>query len=214
MIPEHYESVAREMLTEYIQPYHSVLEGGAGIGAVTSVLREGAGFVVAFEPQLEAYLTICDNNPHVFAFCMALSDGPRSLRLHVAEDIGNTSFSEAPDYASYDGFAIQKEQSFPAMPIQVVQDHLLVNALVLDMEGYEIKILRAADLTGVDLVALELHPHRVPAEVIDEGIARLEREGFELAEEREAHPLLPWYDEPIPFPEPGLVYRVYTRSSG
>ncbi len=73
------------------------------------------------------------------------------------------------------------------MAIDVVLAELRPNVLIVDIEGAEVEVLADCDLSTVELIIIEMHPHVVGPEPIERLRARFLKEGFAAIRELESH---------------------------
>lgn len=192
-----YERTPRKMVREHIRKGDRVLEAGAGIGGVTSEMVDVADFVVACEPQEQAYQKLVENVPDAAALPVAL--GVRDLEeitLYREDEWWNTSFWSS-DKTGKSGYLKETWRTYPCVDVNRMIRAFAIDVLVMDCEGYESVILGAVDLAPLRMVAVEIHPKKSRPAVLGAALKRLEVAGFEIVAEEGVHA------------DPSLLYRIY-----
>lgn len=197
--PGH-ESTPRRLVRNHIRSGDRVLEVGAGIGGVTSEMVEVADFVIACEPQEDAFSSLVSNVPEAVALPLGVTIGGTELKLYRTPEFWNTSFWLPETEQNQPKKKQQLGRTFLSVDANRIIRSLNINVLVMDCEGYESVILNGLDSFALDqlrMVAVELHPKKCRTVLLRDGLERLTEAGFEMVEEELAHP------------EPGLFFRVY-----
>ncbi|SFT07422.1 methyltransferase, FkbM family [Sulfitobacter marinus] len=145
-----------------IKPGDRVIEMGAGSGTVGAILTKNISEVqiLSFEanpnllPAINALYEhngLSDRNTVRNNAVVAGEDAPETINFYVRKNfLGSRVFAE------------NNEPETQMVQVETVQYETLRkefphNVLMLDIEGAELDFLRAADLSDVDLVIIELH---------------------------------------------------------
>lgn len=188
-------------MRNHIEEGDRVLEVGAGIGGVTSEMVGVADFVIACEPQEDAFSSLVNNVPEAVALPLGVTIGGTELKLYRTPEFWNTSFWLPEEEQNQPKKKQQLGRTFLSVDANRIIRSLDINVLVMDCEGYESVILNGLDTLGqLRMVAVELHPKKCRTVLLRDGLERLTEAGFGIAEEELAHP------------EPGLYYRIYLAS--
>lgn len=156
-----YEEHQLQLVGDYVTPEHRVLEGGAGVGVVSRLLSERAGFVISFEGNKELMEAAERNAPRAFVLWGQLGSG--------GVDTG-------------DGFGVEQGRTAPVVPPDLAIHYHDLNTIVLDIEGAEVDVLMRANLDPVVLIIFEWHEDMVEDGSREQVEKRLTSEGFERAE--------------------------------
>lgn len=132
---------------------HRVLEGGAGMGVTTILIDRQAEYIISFEA-----------NPEVAAVAKRNQKRNKSsakvVNAALGTKDGSVYFNFSPDV--WDSRIINRKNTSKKVKVvdaQRVIDENKINALVLDVEGEEEKILDNIDLSPIKLMIIELHSH-------------------------------------------------------
>ena len=170
-----YEAEEARACRNNLQPGDRVLELGGGIGLISVISAQicGSENVVTYEanPSLEA---IIRRN-------YQLNGVAPQLRLKaISTQRGSTTF-----FANSNVLSSSLIQRKGASGIDVeldsigdVCEELRPTCIVCDIEGAEIDVLPAADLSDVRLLVVEVHPHVVGEEKVAALIRHIEAQGF------------------------------------
>lgn len=117
-----------------------VVDAGANIGAHTVALARMAGFVHAFEPQRQVYYTLCGNVAlnhlhNVRCHHAALGDTDERIKIQMLDD-GTPNNLGAFSIGA--GGPLLDEVDVKRLDIRC-------NFLKIDVEGYELEVLRGAE---------------------------------------------------------------------
>ena len=171
-----YELPERELVRAAVRPGDKVVEIGTGLGVVSLLCNRlaGSGNVLSYEANAALETAIREN--------FALNAMTPRLRLRaVTTDGAPISFFRNDNIVSssiYDrGLAAQKVD-VESDPIDRVLAEEQANVLVMDVEGAEISLLQAADLSHLREIIVELHPHVVGDAATDAMIASICARGF------------------------------------
>lgn len=154
-----YEANEARRVRRAIRPRDHVLELGAGLGVITSIIAAVEGVRVwSFEADPRTALLAqrvvdrnCGGNV-VFTNGLLAAGPPRSVSFYQRADFWMSSrFAEQGPYEQVIEITSRDIDSF-------IETHG-VNVLVMDIEGAELELLQNALLPGVERVFLELHDH-------------------------------------------------------
>ncbi|WP_045392451.1 FkbM family methyltransferase [Falsirhodobacter sp. alg1] len=173
-----YEAKEARQVRDLLLPGDRVLELGAGIGVITSVMAQ--------TPDVQIWSF--DANPGTVAL---------ARRVAEANDISNVVFEHgllSSGGASDHIFYIRRDFWMSSMiesqgPFETtisitstnIDEYITrqsINVLVMDVEGAEREILGGADLKGIDRVFLELHDHLYGLTGVREIFASMDKRGF------------------------------------
>lgn len=199
--PTH-EQGERELVRKYVPSSARVLEGGAGIGGVTRELTERASFVVSCEPQYSIYEQARRNAPDALLLPLPLTPQGEPVQLHVAREWWNTSIVKMED--------LTEVQWYPTVSASDLINRMNIDTLVLDIEGYEVEFFSelGSALNNINLIIMEVHPHRVPPEEILGLLEYLSMGELKEIERIESHPM---QNNPTKYPDPGLISVVFSK---
>lgn len=169
-----YEAVEAELVKGILKPSDRVLEVGTGIGFVSILCAKLAseGHVTSYEANPALEQIIRDN--------YALNDLSPDLRMKaVTVDGSPIRFFADPNILSsslIDRDIASNEITVDSDPIADVMAEVAPNVIVMDVEGAEVDLLPAADLSNVRAMVVEVHPHIV-------GVAKIAAMDEALAEQ-------------------------------
>ena len=172
-----YEEFECELVKRIVRTGDHVLEIGTGIGLVSllSTRMAGEGNVLSYEanPALEEVIRgNYERNgwePNLRMRAVTVDGGP--LTFYQNENIVSSSTIERK--------LEQREITIDSDPIAEVIGRHRPDVIVMNVEGAEIDLLTAPDLSGVRAIVVETHPHIVGAEATDAMLAHLHAQGFE-----------------------------------
>jgi FkbM family methyltransferase len=147
---------------------HRVLEGGSGIGVTTILLDKRAEFVISFEAN-PVMADAARKNQALNGSSAKIIDGA------IGVGSGVVKFDVKPDL--WDSKLSSKNSSGKKVKLFDTADIIRenrINALVLDVEGEEEKILKSIDLSPIKLIIVELHSHVDKESILE----RLQEAGF------------------------------------
>lgn len=174
-----YEREEFHLVRKYLKPTDRTLEVGAGLGIMSSLCASicGSEAVVSYEANSSLKKAILKN--------YELNNVSPELRIKaLAESEGETVFHFHHNF--YSSSLVERENSV-AETVQcdainaVIAEHK-ATAIVMDVEGAEIDLLPIADLTDIQTLIVETHPHIVGEEKTAKLIGHLEECGFKLHE--------------------------------
>lgn len=154
-----YEANEARRIPRAIRPGDRVLELGAGLGVITSIIAAIEDVRVwSFEADPETARLAkrvvdlnCKENV-VLANGILAAGPPRRMTFYQRSDFWMSSgFAEQGPYERAIEIASGDVDAF-------ISQHR-INALVMDVEGAELDLLQHAQLAGVERVFLELHDH-------------------------------------------------------
>lgn len=142
-----------------------VLEVGAGLGVVGGVVRLNSKVarVLSFEanPELIPVIRALHDLNGLSDMCegievrnqvlVAGEDAPAALDFHIRSSFLGSSLINANDRPS-------RVVQVPTVPFEEVCVELDPNVLLMDIEGGELDLLRAMDLSGFRAIVIEFHP--------------------------------------------------------
>lgn len=158
-----YESDETRSLPEVVRDGDRVLELGAGMGFVSTILasRTRAASIVAMEanPLLIPFIDRVHRLNGVAARVEVLNGvasvgrtAQTSARFYARRDFWMSSLSPEP-------YAYEQVFDVPLRPLDELLAERRINMIVCDIEGGEVALLPEADLSGVDRVYVEVHDH-------------------------------------------------------
>ena len=177
-----YETHECDLVERMVRPGDRVLEIGTGIGLVSLVATRlcGEGHVSSCEANPDLESVIRENyrlngwTPDLTMRAVT-SDG-RDLPFFRS---GNVLSSSAID-RGLAGDRIVVE----SLAINDLIDEHRPSVVIMDVEGSEVEILPAADLSRVRIIIVEMHPHIMGKEKIAILVGDMEARGFQLADTR------------------------------
>lgn len=176
-----YEGPERTIAKKVLQPGMSVVEIGAGLGIVgllAARLTKG-GKVVSYEanPHLEGAIR------HNYSLNAA---APKLNMRAVTLDGLPVTFYRNDNIVS----SSLLEREIDSKPITVdsvrFDDVIAENkpdVLIMDVEGAEVSLLGQSDLSGIQHIIVELHPHIVGEDAINNLVREINTKGFSIAEQ-------------------------------
>ena len=175
-----YEAHECDLVERVVRSGDRVLEIGAGIGLVSLVATRlcGEGHVFSYEanPDLEPVIR---KNYRLNGWTPDLtmravtSDG-RDLPFFRSSNVVSSSVVDrnlAGDRIVVESLAIN----------DLIDEHR-PSVVIMDVEGSEVDLLSAADLSRVRILIAEMHPHIVGKEKITMLVGDIETRGFRLAD--------------------------------
>ncbi|SDU39925.1 FkbM family methyltransferase [Stappia sp. ES.058] len=172
---ESYEEPERKLVRVALTPQDRVLEIGAGIGLVSLTCAKicGSDKVLSYEPNplmgplIKKNYALNRLKPNLRTKAIAVEPGTSDF--HIAENIFSSSM--------YDRNLGGKTR-VECDGIQETMSEFQPTALVLDVEGAEVDLLPVADLSSVDKIIVEVHPHVVGEGRIEDLRSYLRLAGF------------------------------------
>jgi len=157
-----YEQKESEAVLRQIRPQDMVLELGAGMGYMSTLMAKKLGVkqVHAFEanPAMIPYIRSVHaangvENVTVHNALLGAEDG--AVTFYVRGDFVASSMED--NLGDKHGGVIARE-TVPVRPVSQVMEEIQPTALVCDIEGAEADLLPLMDLGGVRVAIVELHP--------------------------------------------------------
>jgi len=173
-----YESKEAELVSKYITDRDVVMEIGAGIGFLSSLCAKIVGDTNVF--AYEANPQLIDLMRHVHQINEVspkinnglLGNGKSTRTFWLEKDYWASSLIQG----SSDATPIQVEQ----IDFNEELNKIRPSFLIVDIEGGEYDLLRHADLTHVEKIVIEVHPHALGYTKISEIFGWLFDAGFAL----------------------------------
>ena len=170
----------RSLVVDRLRDDDVVMELGGGIGmvAIACAQRIGSERVVSYEanPELEALIRdnyeLNDVSPTLRMMMLGAEEGTRTF--HLAERFSHSS-------AQLGGDGTRPVE----VPVGAVDQHLAEvspTVLVVDIQGGEVEFFDEADLSGVRLLLVELHPFIIGLSGVRSVRGALRSAGFEVVE--------------------------------
>lgn len=177
-----YERFERLMVEAHVNPGDRVLEIGVGIGLISLVAasRAGAENVFSYEANPAVEDLIRRN------YALNGLSPQLTMKAVTADGRALTFYQDAKVLSSsiFDRKLEGGEVTVESEAIQTLIDRHSPNVLVMDVEGAELEILPAADLSGIDKIIVELHPHVIGADKVEALVADLVAQGFTLTDKQ------------------------------
>jgi len=176
IIKGSYEQPERILVRDAIRTGDKVVEIGTGVGAVSLLCNKlaGVGNVTSFEANAALEPIIREN--------FALNGLEPRLNLRaVTVDGQPITFFRDPKVVSSSVIDLGLKTDtviVESLPINQVLAENAAAVLVMDVEGAEIELLGAADLSGLREIVVELHPHIVGEDATETMIAAIKSRGF------------------------------------
>lgn len=155
-----FEAEESAQIREIVRPGDRVLEVGAGIGFISTLLSrcDEVESVLAVEanPLLMDYMTRVhvENGVTKVVRCNAVltNAAEHSMRFYLRDDFWMGSLMPGPNpyHATVD---------VPTLNLNEVLRREAISLIVCDVEGAEVSFFDGADLAGVDRIFVELHDH-------------------------------------------------------
>jgi FkbM family methyltransferase len=190
-----YEREERALLAETVEPGDVVLELGTGLGVISTLAAQlvgPTGSVHSFEanPRLE------DDIRRVYAangvapdfHAYPLGAEERDLELFVSSNFFSSSTVDHGQEAT--------KVVVHQRPIAEVVERLRPTYLIMDVEGAEVELVPAVDMSSIRKVLLEVHPHKVGPGPVSEVVASLLDRGLCLDTRRSARDVLYFFRPP------------------
>lgn len=155
-----FEAAEARQIPHIVRPGDSVLEIGAGIGFISTLLarQPSVSRIVAVEanPHLLGYMArlhALNGVEKVRRVNAVLTNGPApSATFYLRRDFWMGSLSAEPN-------AYLDTAEVPTMSLDALLREEAVTLIVCDVEGAEADLFEGADLRGVDRIYVETHDH-------------------------------------------------------
>ena len=167
----------RDLLARALREGDRVLELGGGIGmvAIECARRIGGDRVTSYEANPELESLIRDN--------YALNGVEPELRMAmVGREAGSRDFHLAERFSHSSVYDVGESERRVSVPVHAFGDvvaQVRPSVMVIDIQGAERELLAHAELPGVRLILVELHPHIVGLAGLLAIARRLRAQGFE-----------------------------------
>ncbi|MBZ4021052.1 hypothetical protein CKO11_01065 [Rhodobacter sp. TJ_12] len=178
-----YEKPEIDGLWRVLRPGDRIIELGAGLGVVTALASRAVGQdgrILAYEANanlLQDTKTFLDRH------------GATNVELRHAVLVPNATPGETRDFHVSRVFAVSslvphagstrhKTVSVPAENPDDAIARFRPDVLICDIEGGEVDLIPALDLSSLRAVVIEMHPRRVSAEQLDAVRISMERQGL------------------------------------
>jgi FkbM family methyltransferase len=177
LFQKRYEHQEFLLISEALEPRDRVLEVGSGIGFIGIACAKicGQDNILSYEPNPTMKPVIEKN--------YALNGMRANLRSRVlATESGDVQFFFDEEILSSSLFDRRHggATTIKADSISEVLKSYAPSVLVMDVEGAEIELLRCCDLSSVDKIVIEMHPHIVGAKKIKSLCEFLNKEGYSI----------------------------------
>jgi FkbM family methyltransferase len=173
-----YEQHECELVKAHLRPGDRVLEIGCGIGLVSILAARvcGEGHVFSYEanPEMEPVIqaNYALNGLQPILTMQAVTADGRDLTFHRQDNVLSSSI--------YDRGIGAQEITIPSTAIDDALAAAQAKVVIMDVEGAEEELLPAADLTGVQTMSIEMHPHIIGEDRVCDLSDGLVAQGFEL----------------------------------
>ncbi|MDX0630158.1 FkbM family methyltransferase [Sinorhizobium medicae] len=176
MYREVYEDTERNILLKILKPSARVLEIGTGVGFIAALAAAicGQDNVSTYEANSSLASLIRDNSrlnqlePHLVLKAVT-SDG-RTVSFHQAENVISSSIFDRKIV----GHTIEVE----SVKFSHILDRHRPDVLIMDVEGAEDELLRIPGFGSVQHIPVELQPHIIGRDKVDELKRIVELRGF------------------------------------
>ncbi len=177
-----YEEHECELVKRVVRPGHRVLEIGTGIGLVSLLATRlaGEGQVLsceanpALEPVIRANYALNGWTPQLKM--VAVTGSPGEVTFHQNDNLLSSS--------RIDRKLAGREITVPSIAISALIGEHRPDTIIMDVEGSEIELLGAADLSEVSFLIVEMHPHIVGVDRINDLLRKLNADGFRIADQK------------------------------
>lgn len=175
LLQKQYEDQEFVLVREALSPDDKVLEAGAGIGFIGIACARicGQDSILSYEPN-PAMKPVIEKN-------YVLNGMQANLRSKVlSTTAGEVEFFFSEGVLS-SSLVDRKHGGATRVQSDAIADVVEAygpTALVIDVEGAEIDLLRGCDLDGVGKIIIEMHPHIVGGDKIEDLLAYLAGKGF------------------------------------
>lgn len=170
-----------------LRPGDRIVEMGAGSGIVGSIFAKNIDDlrIYSFEanPDLIPHIAehyarndVADVITLQNRIVVSADDAPATLEFHISENFLGSQMSDT-DLVANSRIATIETENYAELTSQTPH-----NVLVMDIEGAELEFLRHADLSGIDLIMIELHPKIYGVEGAQECRSILTSSGFSIEE--------------------------------
>lgn len=181
-----YEHVEREIVQRSLRPGDRVFEIGSAVGAVSMTAAKivGPAAVMTFEANpriaedaranfVRNGLTDISSRTAVLLNRRRFATAPATMDFHVSRDF----WASRLDPGKWVGDVVEVVKIETACLEDEIAAHR-ANVLICDIEGGEIDLLTEADLAGIRLIIMEVHPSAVGEAAVDALISAFFAQGF------------------------------------
>lgn len=171
-----YEDSERDLIKSILGPKNRVLEIGCGIGFISILARKICthGHVRSYEanPKMEALIrkNYALNNLEPDLIMKAVTVDGSDVEFFVDDGIISSS--------TIDRGRDHTKTIVNSDALDTVLNDFKPDTLIMDVEGAEIGLLGQSSLSGVKNIVVEMHPHIVGSEKIQNLIDNLEKKNF------------------------------------
>ena len=174
-----YETEEAEQIPQIVRPADIVLEIGAGIGFISTLLsrQRRVSRIIAVEanPLLMDYMTRLHHVNRVRKVrrvnAVLTNEPVKNKTMYLREDFWMGSLMEGPN-------PFVDTVQVPTLNLNAFLRTEGVNLIVCDVEGAETALFEDADLTTVDRVFVELHDHVTGLRSVGTLFTRMAEHGF------------------------------------
>ena len=176
---DSHEAEEREIVQRNLADDDTVLECGAGLGVVTILCCRKIGservHTLEANPALERVLkknfALNQVTPHLQIKLVALEAGEEDF--YVDDKVVTSSRFVSSEKSGRNRYKVQ------SIPLQELLDTIRPTFLIMDIEGAEVDLADASlDLSTLNKLCIEMHPHIVGDRAITRLVARLVEQGF------------------------------------
>ena len=156
LVKGNYEGAELRLVRQRVQPQDRILELGAGLGFLACAVKRGNPGIAytAIEanptliPVIQENFRVNGVDVHLLHGAASTTEG--TILFHAAEDF----------WASSSGNISQPHSDIevPSVDLRPLVAELKPTMMIIDIEGGELDLLPRLDLSGVDVVIMELHP--------------------------------------------------------
>ena len=166
-----YEKEESEIVSKYLNKTDNVLEIGSCIGYITSLLSNKVNSVITVEasPELKESLNLCISNNklnNVTFYNTYISNNTETIKFQTYDNIvAGSGDREDKEMNNVRGWGDSlKIYNIVPMKLLDIDNINLVNALVLDIEGGELKFFlenKEFINNNINKITVELHGHQM-----------------------------------------------------
>ena len=184
-----YEREERALLAATLRPDDVVLELGTGLGIISTLaaLILGSGERVhtyeanpKLEPDIRRVYETNGVKPDFHPFPLGL--GECDITFHVSPNFFSSTTVDHGQSA--------EKVTVRQRPIADVLTRLRPSYLIMDIEGGEVDLIPSMDLSSVDRILIEVHPHKTGPVTVSAMIASVLARGFCLDTRRSSKDVL------------------------
>jgi FkbM family methyltransferase len=191
ILADRFEAKEAAEIPFIVQPGDRVLEIGAGIGFISTILSRQSGVerVIAVEanPNLIGYMErLHQANGVTRTECrnvVLTNAGVDAVTFYIRRDFWMGSLARGPN-------PYEATVEVPAASLDELLRSERISLIVCDIEGAETEIFEGADLAGVDRIYLELHDHVTGLCGVRKLFATLTAQGFAFDPRHSAGPIV------------------------